>query len=302
MAYRLQRAESISQGVKRVANEQLDKAVADIENEQTDRHEVVHQVRKRFKKLRGLIRLVRPAFEKTYQRENAHFRDAGRELSAVRDAQSLIEGFDRLTAEPQHSSADKPFASLRELLVERRAKIAEEQADVSGGLAALAEDIRKVQQRVAAWELKVHGFDAVAEGFEKTYERAKCDMEGAARKKAQAEDFHEWRKRAKYHWHHCRLLENLWKPMMKVRCGEAKHLAELLGENHDCDLLAQWLAEEKAEFPDRAEATAFREVIEHAQQNLRKRAFLIGRRLFAQKPKHASRQLGAWWITWREAA
>ncbi len=67
MSYRLQRSESVIQGVKRIAREQLDKALTDIKNEDMDRHEAVHQVRKRFKKIRGLIRLVRPSFEKTYR-------------------------------------------------------------------------------------------------------------------------------------------------------------------------------------------------------------------------------------------
>jgi CHAD domain-containing protein len=302
MSYRLQRSESVSQGVKRVAREQLENAMADIQNDQMDRHETVHQVRKRFKKMRGLIRLVRPSFEKTYQRENANFRDVGRELSAVRDAQSLIEGFDRLAADARNSESDQPFAGIREHLVGRRARIAGEQQDLSGALAALMDDIQQAMTRAADWELKERGFDAIAGGFEKTYEKAQRAMEQASRNKASAEDFHEWRKHVKYHWYHCRLLENLWKPLMKARRDEAKHLAELLGEDHDYALLDQLLAQSGADFPDEAGALAFRDVIEKAQRRTRKEAFLVGQRLFAQKPKHASRQFGSWWSTWRDAA
>jgi CHAD domain-containing protein len=285
-----------------VAREQLDNALADIQNEQMDRHETVHQVRKRFKKIRGLIRLVRPGFEKTYQRENANFRDVGRELSDVRDAQSLIEGFDRLTATEQTSDSEKPFASLREHLVARRARIAGEHADLSGQLATLTENIHRAKARVADWELKGRGFAAIAGGFEKTYERGQLAMEKAARDQATVEDFHDWRKWVKYHWYHCRLLENLWKPMMKARCAETKHLAELLGEDHDASLLEQLLKQHGDEMPDEAEVLAFRAVIEKAQRKIRKEAFLVGQRLFAEKPKHLSRRMAAWWSTWRDAA
>ncbi len=71
MGFRLQRGEAVNEGVRRIAGEQLEKAIAEIQNTELDRHEAVHQVRKRFKKIRGLIRLVRPAFEETYDRENA---------------------------------------------------------------------------------------------------------------------------------------------------------------------------------------------------------------------------------------
>ena len=114
MGFRLQRGESINEEIQRIAEEQLEKAVAEIQDGELDRHEAVHQVRKRFKKIRGLIRLVRPAFEKTYQRENAMFRDAGREISAVRDAQSLIEAFDRLVpTEPEGKAPRSSRASAR---------------------------------------------------------------------------------------------------------------------------------------------------------------------------------------------
>jgi CHAD domain-containing protein len=295
MAYRLTRAESVSQGVKRVATEQLEKAQADLANDQSDHHETVHQVRKRFKKLRGLIRLVRPAFEKTYQRENANFRDVGRELSAVRDAQSLIEGFDRLAADGQ-------FAQIREHLVQRRTRIAGEQTDLSEVLAELTEDIQQAMERVADWEFKDRGFDAIAGGFEQTYSRAQQAMEHAGRKKASAEDFHEWRKHVKYHWHHCRLLANLWKPLMKVRCDETKQLAERLGEDHDYAMLDHLLRESPADFPVDAETAELLKVIASAQRDIRKQAFLAGQRLFAQKPKHVSREFGAWWSAWRGAA
>jgi CHAD domain-containing protein len=303
MAYRLQRSESVIQGVKRIAREQLERALADIKDENLDRHEAVHQVRKRFKKIRGLIRLVRPAFEKTYQRENARLRDAARNLSAVRDAQSLIEGFDRLVSSlPDDANGKKPFAGIRSHLVERRTQIAGEQADVSQELESLMKDINAALERVEEWELKARGFEAIAGGFEKTYERAQRAMAVAALDKASAEDFHEWRKRVKYHWYHCRLLENLWKPLMRARRDEAKHLAELLGEDHDAALLDQLLEQYTGDFPDESEVLAFREVIAKAQKRIRKEAFFVGQRMFAGKARHLSGQLGSWWSAWRDAA
>lgn len=301
MSYRLQRSESVLEGIQRIAREQLKKAEREIQNEEMDRHETVHQVRKRFKKLRGLIRLVRPAFEKTYQRENAAYREIGRDLSAVRDAQSMIEAFDRLV-EKQESAEETPFGGIRGHLLERRKQIAGEQTDVTEALASIAEEIECAKERSKDWELKDKGFEAIAAGFEKTYARGQAALEEAAAKKANVEDFHEWRKRVKYHWYHCRLLENVWKPLMKARRDQAKILSDLLGDDHDLSLLDRLMTEQEQEFPSALEVTEFRELIQSSQKTIRYRAILLGRRIYADRPKHLCRRLDSWWSTWRDAA
>lgn len=59
MSYHLEIGESIEKGIKRIAHEQLDSAIDELTDDKLDPHDVVHQVRKRCKKLRGLLRLVR---------------------------------------------------------------------------------------------------------------------------------------------------------------------------------------------------------------------------------------------------
>jgi CHAD domain-containing protein len=166
----------------------------------------------------------------------------------------------------------------------------------------LTKDIRETLEQIEDWELKEKGFEAIAGGFEKTYGQAKRAMAAASKKHATLEDFHEGRKRVKYHWYHCRLLQNLWKPLVKARCDEAKHLAELLGEDRDAALLDRLLEQSASQFPDAAEALAFRDIIAKAQRKLRQEAFLIGERLFAGKAKFLSGQFGSWWSAWRSAA
>ncbi len=230
------------------------------------------------------------------------FREAGREISAVRDAQSLIEAFGRLV--PTEPGAEQPpqFAGIRAHLVARRQRIAGELIDLPGKLDQLAADINNAEDRVKNWKLDDGGFEAIAGGFEKTYNRAQKAMKRASRKKATMEDFHEWRKRVKYHWYHCRLLKNLYKPLMKARRDEAKHLADLLGDDHDLSMLDLLLAEHAGDFPDPAEVEAFREVLQTSQQTIREEALHVGKRLFAEKSKHLTRRFEAWWTTWRDAA
>ncbi|MGH8670054.1 MAG: CHAD domain-containing protein, partial [Burkholderiales bacterium] len=57
----------------------------------------VHEIRREIKRARAALRLLRDALGKeAYARENAALRDAGRRLSAVRDARVVQETLERV--------------------------------------------------------------------------------------------------------------------------------------------------------------------------------------------------------------
>ncbi len=119
MSYRIAPSKNLGEEIRRVAGEQVSKAMAELDNADLDRDKVVHQVRKRCKKLRGLLRLVRPGMEATYANENAAFRDAARLLSSLRDAKTLIGTYDDLM-DQFHSQIDRQaFGSIRATLTRR---------------------------------------------------------------------------------------------------------------------------------------------------------------------------------------
>jgi len=92
MKYTVQRGEPVSEEIKRIIDGKVETGIEHIDSD-ADRHETVHEVRKRCKEVRAALRLVRPVLP-TYSEENAHYRDAARRVSEVRDAQAAIETFD----------------------------------------------------------------------------------------------------------------------------------------------------------------------------------------------------------------
>jgi hypothetical protein len=83
-AFKLKKKESAKKGIRRVAHDRAEDAVGLLRDEEADPIEAVHEARKDLKKLRATLKLVRPLIgDKTYGRENARFRDAGRALSDV---------------------------------------------------------------------------------------------------------------------------------------------------------------------------------------------------------------------------
>src|SRR5690242_20693021 len=96
MSYGLTFNETPADAVERVRREQLDKA-AEALRDGEDPVEAIHDARKRIKKTRALLRLARPGLtDGEYRRRNRALRDAGRGMSANRDADVLPETVDLL--------------------------------------------------------------------------------------------------------------------------------------------------------------------------------------------------------------
>ena len=86
MAFRIRNGDHLAKEVRRIARKQVEGALAVLREGDHADPETVHELRKHCKKLRALLRLVRPALGDVYAVENAHFRDMAQWLSPLRDA------------------------------------------------------------------------------------------------------------------------------------------------------------------------------------------------------------------------
>src|SRR5919108_247446 len=111
--YRFREGEAVPDGLRRIARGRIDHALDELRGKtKSSPEEAVHEARKNMKKLRALLRLTRNELgDEVYRRENECFRDAGRRLSGVRDADVMLETLDGL---------DGDFRDLRRLLKEHR--------------------------------------------------------------------------------------------------------------------------------------------------------------------------------------
>ena len=294
MPYRLRHGETVATGIPRIVREQIDRALAEVD--ELDRAEAIHQVRKRCKKIRGVLRMVRKPLEKDdlYGLENAWYRDAARRISGVRDADAMIEAFDKLT-EGQSEVAGSE--AVRAGLVARRDRAAAGAGEESAeSLTGVASALREGALRVGSWRIG-EGFDAIGPGVAATYARGRTAME-AAYDDPSPERFHEWRKRAKYHWYHCRILEDLWKPVMAGRVEALSDLSDLLGDDHDLAVLSETIGGSPEDFSDGGGLAAVLGMAERRRRELQAEARAIGEKVYAEKPKAFTRRFRHYWDAW----
>ncbi len=300
MPYRIERRKQLAQEIRRIAEEQIDRAIAEVDDTTLDADETVHQVRKRCKKLRALLRLVRLPLddEDTFRKENSWFRDAASDLSGMRDAEVQIATCDALMAHPGDRADHRIFfESIRRQLAQRRDAVAGSATSPAERLVAFRARMEEARARVAAWAERTDDSDALLRSVEATYRRGRKTML-AARRDASAERFHEWRKRTKDHWYHCSLLVELWPPVMPARRREVSRLAELLGDGHDLSVLGETLTGEAKSFGGRRTLEPILEQIEQRREELREKAWPLGTRVFAEKPKDLGYRLRRYWKEW----
>jgi CHAD domain-containing protein len=303
MPYRIKRSESAEAGVRRIASEQIERALNEIADAHVPVGESIHQVRKRCKKVRGLLRLVRASIGGTYSDENAWFRDTARLLAPFRDADVVLGTYDSLLNAYEDEIDKAALAPVRARLTRSRRQVYEEGDGAGDRLTEAAERLHTAAARVDAWSLADTGFEVCAGGLEKTYSRARRAL-GAVRAADQPEPqaTHEWRKRVKYHWYHLRLLRRTWPEIMRPFVRASHDLSTLLGEEHDLAVLRSILVDDLSDKADHERLEVLMGLIEQRRRSLLAAAIPLGVRLFALEPGAIVQQTRAYWEAWQSPA
>ena len=296
--YRLRADEPVEAAVRRIGREQVEVALGRIDGAADDVETAVHEVRKTCKKIRGLARLVRPHLGDVYREENAWFRDTARRLSGMRDLHVMGRTLDGVCERFADECDTGRFAPVRERLLERHRGGGPDAGAALAMLGELRPALVRARERVACWSVPATGFAAVEPGLKLTYRRGRRAMAAVAARPTVA-GVHEWRKRAKYHWYHLRLLAGCWRPVMDTWRNEADALAETLGDAHDLAVLRSALAtdiELVQSSPDLAELLG---LIDRRERELVAQALDRGGRLYAERPGRLAERLGQYWHAWR---
>jgi CHAD domain-containing protein len=297
MPYRLGDGEGADHAIRRCAGEQLDRAIAELsDGVKTDPVDAVHAARKALKKERSLLRLARGSLSSSVRRrENTALRDAGRRLSEARDADVLVQAVDDLAERYAGQLPERAFAAVRKQL--QAGGEGARGSVIDGGLTSeVAEELKAIRLRVGNWRLRRSGWKAVDDGLVRSYQRGRKAFR-RARTEPSVERMHEWRKRAKDHWYHLRLLEPISQRTMRGQAKDAHLLSDLLGDDRDLALLRQSLIATGASLP--VDVDSVIALIDRRRGQLQTDAVFLGERVYAEKPKAFRRRLRRYWKAWQ---
>lgn len=292
MSYRFKLHEPLADGVVRIGDEQIKLAAKQLEAGR-DLHKGVHQARKALKRIRALLRLVRPVLRrKHFERVDGRFRHIARQLAGVRDVQAKLECIALLEARFGAMGHNTAIGRARPALLERRESLERETNGHAYDWANHA--LITSRQHFQDLQIEGDGYAAIGPGLAACYRRGRRGM-GRAFAGQQPSQFHDWRKSVQHHWRHLQLLCAAWPEEVGARIALTRDLSEILGQDHDIAMLVQHLSGSRGRYGGASVLRDVKALCGQRQMELRALARPRGDRLFAEPARDFAGRMESYW-------
>lgn len=233
--------------LRAVAVDQLVRAQADLAAQGEARHEGVHQARKRIRRVRAMLALGRDVLGAGARALDADLARLCRGLSALRDAQALMEALHRMRGDNDKADIAALVARAEPLVRERRdrrmARVLERDPDLRRRRARL----QAMAGRLLELDWMAIDEDVVAAGLRRSWRRVRRARRDAVRHPGRDADWHRYRRRLRRLRQQDSVLAELQPALGSHRRG-LRQAAEQLGHAQD-DVLVLRACRDRALFP-----------------------------------------------------
>jgi CHAD domain-containing protein len=280
MPHRIGKHENIGLALMRLMVADLAAARADL-NDAGPPPLGVHRARQRLKRVRSILRALRPTLGAHVSNISGQLRDAGRFLADAGDTVAAAESARSLmaVADTEGAGLERVVAMLdREAL--NRDRRAVSFAEVVGLLAV-------AEREIADLDDDVDGDSLLRRAIDRAYRRGRTAMRRATFSLS-TPDLHEWRKAVKDLWYLIRLARKRLPSTIAEQASQLKRLGETLGRDHDHAMLAERLALSPEGDPALMQQLS---LIANQRLVLESEAFALGAKVYRRKPKTLRRQL-----------
>ena len=294
MSYELRHGEALGDNLRRVCRRQIEYAIAIANGKKEPADTPVHEIRKHLKKARATLRLVRKEIGRGLFRQQDHrLRDIGRLISDIRDAEVRLQTVRQLQGITQRRGRGA-YGNLEAMLM----------LELENFMAAFAEwqtqavpMLERARPAVDSWPLDQFNRKQLRRATQATYKSARRALRDA-KANPTAENFHEFRTKAKLLWYQLRILRPVNAVVLKNLSDDLRSLGDLLGRAHDLSFLGERLRREHGKSQWQREGQKLLAVIEVSQADLQRSAAELAERFFTERPRDFGSRLASWLETW----
>jgi len=280
--FRLPADQSISQALRSVVRDRLDSAIDLLAESGNLTPKTVHQLRKQFKRLKALFRLVKYLDSQAAETEIRRYRDLGRHLSLSRDRDVVEQTLIKLQFLTDDPAVINRLETLHQRLLKHR--LDAPQLPDPDTLRQLL-----LEARAAAEQVLRGSFSSTSlwESYCQTYQSSRKTWKSLPDSQQQ-EDWHLWRKRVKDDWYQTQLLTEFRERGTKKRLARLRQLADLLGYDHDLQNLGE-IVETLTRRPSKSDAEVLA-LIDLQRDRIQRDALKLGRKLYRKKLSQVKNQ------------
>ena len=295
MPFRLRSTESVADGLRRLAREELRAISTHLAGAAPPRDDAIHEIRKSVKKTRAILQVVGADKGRALATSARRLRAINRRLSAVRDADVMLETLHTLRNKDRGTLNGRCFARVQRRLSSRK-KSAMKAARRKETWRRIGQSVRKIRQDARQWKPKHRQFGSLAAGIRLAHQRGRTAM-ACARKRQRAADFHEWRKQIKALWYELRLVEGAG-PRIRRDVKDLHRAEAWLGTEHDVVVLCDELSEDVPQGDSRIDLDRVRLVGDRHRYELRTKALASTKRIYARAPREYANSVRREWKRW----
>lgn len=286
----------LSKSVPELGRHHLEAAVSQLEEQRSGIDTAVHQARKHLKRTRALIRLVEHCDPKRLKAIRKRLSEAARGLSELRDATALVECARNLGDYLVGRQAADIAPALVEA-VERRRDLLGVELPMSSRLtdpviASCRKAIKDIEE--ASFGRHDDAAEILATGRSNNHRRARATLE-LCHHGGEPEAFHDLRKCAQATVFQAGFLAAAWPFAMAAEAAEAKALTDILGHEHDIEVLNILLHGEPHLFGAIPDRDRLADLLMERRAALRHQAMEIAEKLYGDGAKLEERRFAALW-------
>jgi CHAD domain-containing protein len=285
----LHQHESLRIGLLRVVDALTDSVTGSLDQLSHNGEQDIHRVRTTIKRLRALLRLIRPAVDPAFfDRENRRLRTAAGLLSFARDTE-VARG--TLKAVPVSNQADQD--AVRSVLSGFESRV-ESPSDLAQSVAEVGR--RLEQTRRNFHRLHLHGTEReiVEAGLREVYRQGRSRMKVAIAR-GQDKAFHRWRIRAKNLYYELEFLEPVWPKGLHRMLSRLSRLQDQIGLDHDVAVLRAWLKKTPDAFGGNETVQRVIACLDRETRELRHVSVPLGQKIWRQKPRRFACKVARHW-------
>jgi CHAD domain-containing protein len=280
----LRRHETLRHGLLRTVEVLTDSLKGHSEPLRND-EQSIHRIRTTIKRLRSLLRLIRPAVEPVFfDRENGQLRTAARLLSFARDSEVARDTLKTLpVSDPSAQEAVNAVLPRLENRVER-AKAHEP------NLTEIKQRIDKARRSLQGLKFRGTERAVIEAGIRAVYRQGRRRMKVAIRT-GEDSAYHRWRIRAKNLYYELQFLESVWPKRLHRMVSRLSKLQDRIGLDHDLAVLRAELKKTPAAFGGKETVQRIVSSLDSQTQKLRRAAVPLGLKIWRKKPRRFAHQL-----------
>jgi CHAD domain-containing protein len=239
--FRILQTETVEDNIHRILKGQILNIIGHCTQEQGDKHKSVHEIRKSFKRIRAVLRLIRDEIGySTYYRENVFYRDLSRRLSEIRNFSVLIDSTRTLQADLSNTIPGSAFEPLIQNLLSIRDRRMEKLVIQEDIMKDIPKQLDTAKARIRDLTVVHDDFRAFKKGLIRIYRQGRKYVD-LCRRQPTSRNLHDLRKRIKYLWYHILILQPINPSMLETQAETLDNIGENLGIYHDMEVLRQYL-------------------------------------------------------------